>query len=113
MDHPHHTLFILLALANAEKDDKYLTAGKKNTARLTRNNSKVEAKGFTEVSDVIWCFESSLEWTESLLTLSKFQEDLIKKTDPKENRKFCFPETDKVPRGSTGYTTQLNCRTNC
>lgn len=99
MDHPHHTLFILLALANAEKDDKYLTAGKKNTTRLTRNNSKVEAKGFTEVSDVIWCFESSLEWTKSLLTLSKFQ-DLMKKTDPKENSKFCFPETVKVPRGS-------------
>lgn len=53
MDHPHHTLFILLALANAEKDDKYLTAGKKNTAsRLTRNNSKGGAKGFTEVSDL-------------------------------------------------------------
>lgn len=52
VDHPHHTLFILLALANAEKDDKYLTAGKKNTSRLTRNNSKGGAKGFTEVSDV-------------------------------------------------------------
>lgn len=48
VDHPHHTLFILLALANAEKDDKYLTAGKKNTSRLTRNNSKGGAKGFTE-----------------------------------------------------------------
>jgi len=52
VDHPHHTLFILLALANAEKDDKYLTAGKKNTSRLTRNNSKGGAKGFTEVSNL-------------------------------------------------------------
>jgi len=55
VDHPHHTLFILLALANAEKDDKYLTAGKKNTARLTRNNSKVEAKGFTEARTQTAC----------------------------------------------------------
>ena len=62
MDHPHHTLFILFALANAEKDDKYLTAGKKNAAsRVTRNNSRGGAKGFTEVSELRCCCKSSLE----------------------------------------------------
>ena len=51
VDHPHHTLFILFALANAEKDSKYLTGGKKNAtaSRLTRNNSKEASSGFTEV----------------------------------------------------------------
>ena len=51
VDHPHHTLFILFALANAEKDNKYLTGGKKNAtaSRLTRNNSKEASSGFTEV----------------------------------------------------------------
>ena len=50
VDHPHHTLFILLALANAEKDEKYINTGKRNgTSRLARNHSK-GTKGFTEVS---------------------------------------------------------------
>ena len=55
VDHPHHTLFILFALANAEKDAKYLTTGRKNTttSRLTRNNTKEAGSEFTEVSDVI------------------------------------------------------------
>ncbi|XP_074626555.1 serine-protein kinase ATM-like isoform X2 [Acropora palmata] len=50
VDHPHHTLFILFALANAEKDTKYLTTGRKNAAssRLTRRNSKEASSGFTE-----------------------------------------------------------------
>ncbi|CAH3032263.1 unnamed protein product [Porites lobata] len=50
VDHPHHTLFILFALANAEKDNKYLTGGKKTAtaSRLTRNNSKEASSGFTE-----------------------------------------------------------------
>ena len=62
VDHPHHTLFILFALANAEKDDKYLTAGKKNAAsKLTRNNSKGGAKGFTEVFNLSYYFYMSLE----------------------------------------------------
>ena len=50
VDHPHHTLFILLALANAEKDEKYIHTGKRNgTSRLARNHSK-GTKGFAEVS---------------------------------------------------------------
>lgn len=50
VDHPHHTLFILFALANAEKDAKYLTTGRKNTttSRLTRNNTKEAGSEFTE-----------------------------------------------------------------
>ena len=41
LDHPHHTLFILLALANADKDEKYLSGTRKAaTSRLTRKPSK-------------------------------------------------------------------------
>lgn len=59
VDHPHHTLFILFALANAEKDNKYLTGGKKNAtaSRLTRNNSKEACSGFTEV---FWSTSSTI-----------------------------------------------------
>ena len=67
VDHPHHTLFILLALANAEKDEKYIHTGKRNgTSRLARNHSK-GTKGFTEVSYLRSFF--SILWNALVLAL--------------------------------------------
>ncbi|NP_001081968.1 ATM serine/threonine kinase L homeolog [Xenopus laevis] len=40
MDHPHHTLFIILALANANKDDQLIKAEAVKRSRLTKNAPK-------------------------------------------------------------------------
>ena len=55
IDHPHHTMFILLALANAEKDNKFLGEGRREatTSRLTRNSSKGTKGVVDEVSSLI------------------------------------------------------------
>ncbi|KAE8627562.1 hypothetical protein XENTR_v10007047 [Xenopus tropicalis] len=40
MDHPHHTLFIILALANANKDDQLMKPEAVKRGRLTKNAPK-------------------------------------------------------------------------
>ncbi|OCT57599.1 hypothetical protein XELAEV_18003301mg [Xenopus laevis] len=40
MDHPHHTLFIILALANANKDDQLMKVEAVKRSRLTKNAPK-------------------------------------------------------------------------
>lgn len=40
MDHPHHTLFIILALANANKDESLTKSEAARRSRITKNAPK-------------------------------------------------------------------------
>ena len=60
LDHPHHTLFIILALANANKDQELLQGkvSKKAGGRLSRGMSQTAAEevstSFTDYSYPCW-----------------------------------------------------------
>ena len=64
LDHPHHTLFIILALANATKDQELLQGkvSKKAGGRLSRGMSQTAAEevstSFTDYSHPCWVLRS-------------------------------------------------------
>ncbi|XP_028397502.1 serine-protein kinase ATM-like [Dendronephthya gigantea] len=48
VDHPHHVIWIILALINADKDSKYLTGGGKKAGRLSKRSNQQSSESYVD-----------------------------------------------------------------